>query len=227
MSIVQIYGVSFCGSTMIDLMIGNDPSGKNLSCGEVYAIFGRRKNDPVSSFWEEVRGLGQRYLYKKLINHYGYRIISDSSKKEGWLRKREAEALTDGIPVYKIVMFKSPEGWVGSMLKRGNAVRMDGEWVRYYRSMLNSMPDALYVEYKTLATNPEKTLKYICDSFNIPYFNGKSRYWETPNTQVFGNANARHGKKIKYSEDRTHIEYNTKNSDLIYNRLKEKAIGNK
>jgi hypothetical protein len=200
MSAVQIYGISFCGSTMLDLMIGNDPRGKHLSCGEIYALFRNRpSSNRITPFWEDVRKKGKHHLYRTLIKDYGYEVVSDSSKTTHWLLRREAEALTDNIPVHKVVMFKSPEGWVGSMFKRGN-------------------------EYGTLATEPEKTLQHICDTFNLPYFNGKHRYWETKNTQLYGNTNARHGKDIKYSEDKTHTEYNTKNSALIYSRLKSKAI---
>lgn len=212
---------------MIDLMIGNDPTGNNLSCGELYALFGRRFHDRVSPFWEEVRSLGKQNIYKKMLDKYNYDVVSDSSKINHWLLRREAEALTENIPVHKIVAFKSPEGWVGSKLKRGKPVEMEKLWVTRYRNLLKLMPDALYVEYQTLATRPEETLRHICDSFSIPYFDGKHRYWETKNTLVFGNANAKRGKDIVYSEDRTHTEYNTKNSKHIYEKLKKKAIGNK
>lgn len=222
MRVVQIYGVSFCGSTILDLMIGNDPSGKHLSCGEIYAIFEDKGRDIYQPFWLGVRELGGINIYKKLFDKYGYSVISDSSKIQRWLLRREAEALTKGIPVHKVVMFKSPEGWVGSMLKRGNKVNID-HWVTRYRGLLRIMPEAFFLEYKTLATKPEKTLKTICDVFSIPYFKGKSKYWETKNTHVFGNSNARRGRSLEYSEDKSNKKYNNVNSDIIYRKLRDKA----
>ena len=221
MKVVQIYGASFCGSTMLDLMLGNCENC--LSCGEVYALFrdGFHERN-VNVFWTEVRALGKKNLYHKLFTRYGYKLIVDSSKVRRWLRKRGIEAKNKGIPVHEVVMFKSPEGWVGSMLKRDNVVHMNNQWVKTYDALLKDIPDATYLEYRTLATNPAEVLEKLCERFDIPYFPGKERYWESPNTQIFGNANARNAKALVYSEDRSHREHNTKSSNVVYEKLKKK-----
>lgn len=218
---VQIYGMSFCGSTLLDLMIGH---GENcLSCGEVYATYKRRGDkyeNPPTEFWKKLRREGEENLYTRL-HDMGYMVICDSSKLYPWLSTRAKEAEREGIHVVKVVLFKTPEGWTGSMLKRGNTVNMS-KWVTRYKQLLTRLPDATYIEYKTLATTPRRTLRQLCLEHEIPYFEGKEKYWLQDYSHLYGNASTRKRTEITYTEDKTHTMYNTRESNKIYQSLKSK-----
>ena len=59
------------------------------------------------------------------------------------------------------------------------------------------------VNYNDLAENPKGTLEKICLVLNMPYFDGKERFWEKPHHYLFGS-----GGILKQFDTRTStIEY--------------------
>lgn len=223
MKAIQIYSASFSGSTMLDLMLGNGEGC--LSCGEIYALFrpfDERHEADQGVFWENVREKGEDYLYSKL-RRFGYHTIIDSSKNFNWYQTRLEEAKELNLPVYKICIFKSPEEWAWSVIKRRNLVSMD-TWTYIHSIIIHEVNPQVYVEYRTLAEHPAETLRQICEQFEVNYFDGKERYWETENTQLFGNNRARESTGIEYHVNERYPHFNNKTSTYLYKYMQRKAL---
>ncbi len=99
-------------------------------------------------------------------------------------------------------------------------------WVKRHTHIMKYVKPDICLEYKTLAMHPEETIKHICKQFKLPWFKGKERYWETDNTQLFGNNRARNSTGIQYHPDEKYVHFNTEESTDMYTRMKTLAYTN-
>jgi hypothetical protein len=195
-TVVFVGGTSYSGSTLLDMILANDPTG--LSCGEVYAIFYpyRRHHlhlDGLSRTvdWRAIKASGPQNLYRNLFERFPKtRFIIDSSKSPIWISERSSELQKMGIRTENLLIWKSPSEFLASRRKRGQERGWQREWVNYHRYYFTLVENWKSVRYSDLVAN-KATLPRVCAMLGIPYFPTKEHYWNQEQHTVFGNDTAR------------------------------------
>ena len=101
-TLINICGSERSGSTMLDLIIGNDPAA--FSCGEIYALYRPwRKHHftPVCGCGEECEYLSEfkqireDQFHNLLFETFGFSWVVDSSKDLNWVIDNQDWVLRD------------------------------------------------------------------------------------------------------------------------------------
>ena len=95
---ILIGGTAYSGSTLLDMLLANDPHG--FSCGELHAViqpylehhFSPRCGcgNPDCTVWEDIRDQGERAHEHLLTKFPETRFLVDSSKDVAWLKPSAA-----------------------------------------------------------------------------------------------------------------------------------------
>ncbi len=197
--LVNICGPSRSGSTMLDLMLGNDQNA--FSLGECYAWFRPfrthhfkiicscgKKNCP----WEKIKALKEHEFHKKCFKILGVDILVDSSKNLPWVIDNNIWARKNGISVHNVLLFKEPISFFYSFYKRGiphNHAK--NVFKKYYNRFFHTNIPYITLNYNLLVSEPATSLKKICDLLEIPYFVGKERFWEKEHHHLYGSRGTR------------------------------------
>ena len=195
-TVIFVGGTSYSGSTLLDMMLANDPAG--LSCGEVHAIFYPFRPHHLqleglskSINWHAMKASGPENLYLNLFERFPEtRFIVDSSKSPLWIFERSMELETMGIRTENILIWKSPSEFLASRRKRGRESGWQKEWINYHRYYFTLIRSWRSVRYRSLVGD-RSTLPALCASLGIPYFPSKEQYWNREQHTVFGNDTAR------------------------------------
>jgi hypothetical protein len=201
--VIFIAGTAYSGSSILDVMIGSGIS--SFSVGEVRALFYPTKKyhinpacgcgDKNCDIWKEIRKKGQNNLYTNIFGKCsGIETIIDSSKDPFWIVKQKKRLRELGIQTKVLLIWKSPDEFALSRLKRGNLHLWDYAWENYYRIFFSLIRDYKWksVKYKDLALQPSATLKKICSYCEISYSPNMLTYWEKKHHILFGNTSAKY-----------------------------------
>jgi len=139
----HIYSTSRSGSTMADLMLGNDP--RAFSLGEVHAWFRPfrthhfkiicscgQKNCP----WGNLESLKKEHeFHKKAFDLLDVDILVDSSKNLPWVIDNNIWAKKNNITVHNVLLYKEPVNFFYSFWKRGVPIQKakKNEFIKYYK----------------------------------------------------------------------------------------------
>lgn len=197
--VIFVGGTSYSGSTFLDMILANSPHG--FSCGEVHALFWpyRRHHidykcgcgDPHCEVWETVRKAGATNLYQRIFEMFpDIDFIVDSSKDPLWIADRTEGLAGSGIQVKNILIWKSPEEFYFSRLKRNRKRDWKRAWINYHKLYFRIVDQWIAIRYKNFATSPD-VLERLCKELEIPFFEGKQNYWEKKHHTLFGNTSAR------------------------------------
>ncbi|HFC54061.1 MAG TPA: hypothetical protein ENJ43_06470 [Gammaproteobacteria bacterium] len=197
--VIFIGGTSYSGSTLLDMLLANSPSG--FSCGEVYAMFHPfRKHhvdpacgcgDPQCNIWKHLKRQGPKKLYHSIFEMFPeVDCIVDSSKDPMWIRDRSNDLAGSGIAVRNVLIWKTPQEFHQSRKKRHQEHRWESEWINYHRHYFSLVDEWISLPYAELAKSP-RTLKILCERLQIPWFEGKEAYWEKRHHTLFGNTSAK------------------------------------
>ncbi len=198
-TVVFIGGTAYSGSTLLNLVIANDPQG--FSCGEVHAFvhpyldYHWRPNcgcgDLDCRFWQPYGDIRPDSVHRWLFERVpGIRLVVDSSKDVGWIRPNAVRLQRRDIIVHKILVWKTPAEFLASRQKRGQLAGWANSWIYYHRAFLAAFPDCVTVRYESLVSDPA-TLDAICKVVGIANFPGKTEYWNKEQHTLFGNSSAR------------------------------------
>ena len=205
--VIFVSGTSFSGSTMLDMILSNDPEG--FSCGQVYNMFYPIKphqiNPPCDcgdlhcKVWRRVYREGPRKLYSSISEMFPKaKFVVDSSKDPCWVARQERSARAEGMRVKHVLTWKSPEGLAASFAKRGRSrSRFVSTYLNYHRNYNSLVADWIGVQHESLINDPA-VLGRLCERIGIPMFAGKERFWEKQHHALFGNNSA---KVSLYSQD--------------------------
>ncbi len=194
-TVIFVGGTAYSGSTLLDMILANDPRG--FSCGEVHAVYHpyRLKHLRLSKLsdvidWRAAKQLGARKLYDRLFEVFPEcHFVVDSSKSPLWISDRLKDLRRTSLHTHVVLIWKYPDEFAASRRKRSRERGWQREWVNYHRyffTMLSGQPTWRSVRYRDLVTNPE-TLQKICSWLRIPYFKDKDKYWTKEHATVFGN----------------------------------------
>ncbi len=193
--LINICGTARSGSTMLDLIIGNDQ--KAFSLGEVNAFFRPYRThhfNPVCSCakdycpWPKLRSLKEMDFHKKCFEILNVDVLVDSSKTLPWVIDSNIWAKRGGYSVYNVLIYKEPISLCYSFWKRGLSIdkAINNEFKTYYKRFFETNIDFVSLNYNKFSLNPTETTLKICSLLNIPYFEGKERFWEKEHHHIFG-----------------------------------------
>jgi len=214
--VIFIGGTSYSGSTLLDMILANDPTG--FSCGEVVALFQPWREhhiepicgcgNPYCDLWKIVQKAGKENLYNTIFNLYpSVNFIVDSSKNQFWIKEQTQRLVKQDIDVKNVLIWKSPFDLAASYKKRNRLKDWERSVLSYYRVYFSLIDNFHPVSYKELAKTTSQTLQNICNTLGIEYFEQKSHYWEKDHHTLFGNNSA---KVHLYSKDSS-VFSNTRN----------------
>ncbi len=218
--VVFVGGSSYSGSTMLDLTLAHSPDG--FSCGEVSRLFHPYKQhhfkfvcgcgDPRCRVWDTIKRAGPDRLYDAIfelfpsVNH-----VVDSSKDPLWIHERSQALTRSGVSVKNILIWKTPEEYRDSCVKRGLERRWESAWISYHKLYFRMVDSWGSVRCSDLITC-EDTLRALCEYAGLAYFEGKHRYWEKVHHTAFGNHSAKrhlYGKGSEAYERSRNIQHSS------------------
>jgi len=200
MTLINIFGVGRSGTTMLDLILGND--NRSFSLGEISAWFRPYREhhfDIVCSchkqpcpYWEKIKDLPESKFHKKSFNLLDVDFLIDSSKNLNWGIDNNLWSAKNNIKTYNIVVYKRPINYIYSIWKRGGDVD-DAiyRYTTYYKQFLETNINFLSIEYEELVNNTENILENLCLIIGQKYFKGKENFWEKQHHHAFGSMGAR------------------------------------
>jgi len=198
--LINICGTARCGSTMMDLIVGNDLRG--FSLGEVNAWFRpyrkhhfkiRCSCDGSKCPWDNLKDLNEDLFFEKAFKILDVDFLVDSSKSIPWVVDNNINGKRKGIKVYNILLYKDPVSLFYSFWKRDVSIKRARENVfkKYYRRFFQANLPFISVNYNKFVADPQTALKKLCSLIDIPYFEGKEKFWEKEQHQVFGSMGTR------------------------------------
>lgn len=195
-TIILIGGTGRSGSTLLDLILGNDP--KAMSLGEIRGLFiPRRKHHfeeikrlKKDNIWKKILLGGQEKLYDNLILFYpDIDVFIDSSKDPFWIEYQNKLVPTN-YEIKNVLIYKTPTELAKSFIKRGQKT----EWLRtfkhYHKIYFTLIDNFVTISYKNLVTN-NTVLEKLCDFCNLKYSERKKDYWENKDDLIFGSNSVR------------------------------------
>jgi hypothetical protein len=196
--VIFIGGTSFSGSTLLDMILANDPAG--FSCGEVQALFRPWRShhfhpecgcgDKHCNIWKTIRKQGENNFamsVSQLFPQTEFAVVS--GKDPFWIRSMTTVLRKRNVTATNILIWKSPMEFAYSLRKR-NRLENWKDWINYHRLYFTLIPDWKSLQYSDLTKDTE-SLKKACEYVGIPYFEGKEQYWNKTHHTLFGNPSAK------------------------------------
>ena len=197
--IIFIGGVSYSGTTLLDMILSNDING--FSCGELSSLFYKRQHhhnkykcgcgNPDCKIWDDVISNGKSKIYETIFKMFpNISFIVDSSKDPMWINEQSNILYRTNIQVKNILIYKKPIESAYSFQKRGRFNLFESSWVNYHRLYFTLVKNYFTIKYSDLVLNND-ILKQICNDIQIPYFHNKLKYWQKTHHTLFGNTSAK------------------------------------
>ena len=198
-TLVKVCGAGRSGTTMLDLMLGNAEDA--FSCGEVYAKFRPwldyhyraecRCGQHPCPVWQEIGPTSEREFHTAVFSKLGVRFVIDSSKELCWLIDAQDWAVSNGIRVINLLLWKDPINLAYSHWKRGGGLMFwRRSFLSYYGKFLDTGLPFRSVYFNDLVGNPQRKLKDICAAMGMSYREGQERFWEKQHHYLFGSQGA-------------------------------------
>lgn len=199
-TLINVCGTGYCGSTLLDLLLGNGSSA--FSCGEVWAWFRpfRRHHftidcscgqDPCP-IWREIGHVPESEFHITVISILEKEFVIDSSKDLSWVIDNNRWATSENLDVYNLVIWKDPLKLAYSYWKRGyRPLKFRSSFIKYHRRLIQSGLNFFSVNYDDLIDNLIDRLQDICMVIDMDYFPGKERFWEGDHHYLFGSGSIR------------------------------------
>lgn len=147
-----------------------------------------------------VVGKAARYIYNPyhfIFKWSGKPVIVDSSKHPGWFRSQFSPRYAAyGIDQYLIYICRDGRAVVNSYLRKypeRGVKRITETWMEQVHSMnayYDHFPEdrKMKVHYEALASDPEGTMRTVCERLGLEYESRMLRYWEHEHHHIGGNA---------------------------------------
>jgi len=203
---INIGGTSRSGSTLLSKILANDDKALNL--GEIRSVFfPTRIHHKVEiekiinskGVWSDIIKEKMGKLPKNIFDSFpDVYFLVDSSKNPFWIKKINANSKDQSIKSKNILIYKDPEDFAYSILKRGQK-NWEKQYVDYHKKYFSSIKDFYIISYTSLVKN-KKTLHNLCDWLGIEDFEGKYDYWKDEKHSGFFGSNT--------PKDKRNVEYN-------------------
>lgn len=199
-AVVFIAGSSYCGSTVLDLMLSNTPGG--FSLGEVSAHFYPYRahhfvtrcacGDNACQVWKNLtRGVSPDEFHLRAFDKLpNTNYLVDSSKDPLWIAKASECLRAQGVSVHHILVWKTPWQYHQSCVNRGREKGWERAWTNYHRLYLSVVDDWVSVSCSDMVGGGDM-LRVLCEHLNIPYHGRQKEYWRKSHHTLYGNHSAR------------------------------------
>jgi len=187
---IMIGGCNRSGTTILNLIIANDPRG--MALGEIGNLFKPHltehaaklqelKEDPI---WSKIINDGAKNLYRNLIKFFPeIDYFVDSTKLPEWYSFQMNN--NPDLDFKNIVSFKHPEDQVKSLVKRYSDAKWERVIENYHQRYFYTLPNFRTISLSALLKD-EANLKILCDFLEIPYSADKIEYWNRKHPNFFG-----------------------------------------
>jgi hypothetical protein len=231
--VVFVQGTAFSGSTLLHMMLANDPSG--FACGELHGTFRPFKAYHVNlvctcgydqcPIWPNILPFGERFLYAGIFNQLpDVNLVIDSSKVPFWIRSQNENLRRQGIHYNNILIWKTPLEFAHSKMIK-NQPNWNRAWVNLHRLYFSYISGIRTVKYQNLVRDPS-VLPKVCNFLEIPYFDGKERYWEKMHCVIGGNKRTKAHLYDKDKGEKTLRKTSGIGNDIAYRTIEYSPVTN-
>lgn len=233
--LVNILGAGRSGTTMLDLMLGND--SESFSLGEVHAWFRPFRahhfeidcncGDVDCKYWSAIKGIPQSSFHVKAFDQLNVRFLIDSSKSLPWVIDNNKWAGDQGIKVVNIVIYKPLTSYAYSIWKRGESIdtAIHRYKTYYYRLATSGIP-VLALSFSDLVGDPEICLEKICSITGQSYAPQRMEFWRRQSHHIFGSGGVRKQSRAASSTIRERENYPESFLSLV-EFINEKSISDR
>jgi hypothetical protein len=204
--VIFVGGTDFSGSTMLDLMLGSTDYG--LSTGEIYALFWPTKKHhlevscscgkAICDFWNNVSLDRPDRVYQTLFEKLPQiRYLIDSSKYIGWIVRQSENLKSQNIAVNHVLIWKHPEDYAKSCLKRKRIRNWRKRWIRYHLAYFHRIHSPYVICLDDLLYDTDHEMRRMCDALGIEYDDLMLTYWKKEHHLLFGSKKAIHALRSK------------------------------
>ncbi|MCA0151875.1 sulfotransferase [Winogradskyella vincentii] len=228
-TIINILGAGRSGTTMLDLMLGNDH--KSFSLGEVHAWFRPfRKHhfyidcncgNKNCEFWKKIKDFNEQEFHKKAFDSLGVKFLVDSSKFLPWVIDVNLYYAKSEIETINLIIYKPIIDYVYSVWKRGEEIDVAiKRFKAYYQRFLESGIEAYSINYSELVENTEVVLNRVVTLTNQPKIENRSHFWKKDHHHLFGSGGIRKQVRKGTLVIKKDVKYSNE-----FNLVKEEIIG--
>ncbi len=224
-TLINILGTSRSGTTMLDLIMGND--NQSFSMGEVYALFRPHRphhfsidcncGNPQCPYWMKIIQLKEKDLFVKSFEILDVRYIIDSSKDLPWVMD-SCHALRNkkNISIINFLLYKPILNYCYSFWKRNYTIKEAiHQFKVYYTRFFEAGLNAYTVDFKELVHYPDSTIELLCEITGQAYTSDRKRFWEKEHHHLFGSAGTRKQARQGNSSIRPKEEFSEEFKSLI------------
>jgi hypothetical protein len=199
-TLINILGAGRSGSTMLDLMLGNDEM--SFSLGEIHAWFRpfRRHHhkidcncgNPECTYWKKILYIPAKDFHAVAFERLGKQFLIDSSKNLPWVMDNNRWAARNNIRVINFIIYKPLVSYIHSVWKRGESV--DAALYRYktyYSRFIEACLPACSISFTELVNQPDETLQRLCSITGQPYRLDRKEFWRGEYHHMFGSGGIR------------------------------------
>ncbi|MBA4318319.1 MAG: hypothetical protein C0412_07955 [Flavobacterium sp.] len=215
-TLINVCGTARSGSTLLDLILGNDRKG--FSLGELYAWFRPFRThhfqikcscDGSNCPWDKLKKLKEESFYENAFRTLNVDFLVDSSKDIPWVVDNNLLSRKNNIKVFNILLYKDPISFFYSFWKRGVSIQKarEAEFKKYYNRFFQTRLPFVSLNYNNFVANPEHTIQKLCALLGIPYFKDKTNFWEKQHHHVFGSMGTRKQTEEKASKIMSKEDY--------------------
>lgn len=215
MTLINILGAGRSGTTMLDLMMGNDE--ESFSMGEVFALYRpHRKHhfltacncgDPQCIYWNKLKKLNEKEFHLKSFEILDVNYIVDSSKYLPWVIDSYDNLSYQNVNIINFLIYKPLVSYCYSIWKRGDRINQAiKSYKKYYNRVFQTGLMTYAVSFNELVNQPDQTLQKLCSLSGQVYTAERKEFWNKEHHHLFGSAGttkqSREGKsRIKANED--------------------------
>ena len=194
--VIFVGGTARCGSTLTDLILGNDPRG--FSLGEVACWFRPTRTHHFDihcacgvspcPVWERLGDLDEDAFYDGLFDRLEPDFAVDSSKRLSWVIDQNRRLGRD--PRWRVddlFLYKDPISLFWSDYKRGRTdPAVVAGYYRYYEIALDARLPFVTVDHDWLVGDPRGSVRRICAHLDLPWFEDKHEFWRGEHHHLWG-----------------------------------------
>lgn len=196
--IIFILGGARTGTTMLDAILGNARDA--FSCGEMYAWFRPWHINHYSidcacgnancSIWKKLKEFDETEIYDAIFKELNVNYIIDSSANLAWVIDQNLR-LKNRYDIINLVIWKNPitlyySYWKREIKKIKGLHSFSSNFKKYYGNIIKSGLPFYSVKYESFVNDTSTVLKKLCEVIDMPYFEGKDRFWEKEHHFLYG-----------------------------------------
>lgn len=188
-TLINILGAGRSGTTMLDLMLGNDD--KSFSLGEVHAWFRPfRKHHfsidcncgkPDCDVWQKIKSFDESKFHISVFDTLNIEYLVDSSKNLRWVIDNNLWARRGNLRVINLCIYKMPIEYIYSIWKRNRNAESIARALRgyklYYSRLIQTGLVFSTISFKDLVSETDRTVTDRRNGATDVRRNGASNRW--------------------------------------------------